>query len=142
MQNATKRRFTFESEGDTVHPLPAGGREAGRRGPGSWPAHLGQGASGRDLRSRHGRRGYAALAFDYRYFGESGGRPRRFESPEANIEDIMNAATALLADDRLTDLPLLGLGVCFGAGPGLMTARSGVITRHGWRTREEARMGA
>jgi fermentation-respiration switch protein FrsA (DUF1100 family) len=62
-------------------------------------------------------RGYAALAFDYRYFGESGGRPRQFENPEANIEDIRNAAAALLADDRLTGLPLSGLGVCFGAGP-------------------------
>jgi fermentation-respiration switch protein FrsA (DUF1100 family) len=62
-------------------------------------------------------RGYAALAFDYRYFGESEGRPRQFENPEANIEDIENAATALLADDRLTGRPLFGLGVCFGAGP-------------------------
>jgi uncharacterized protein len=62
-------------------------------------------------------RGYAALAFDYRYFGESGGQPRQFENPDANIEDIRNAATALLADDRLTGLPLSGLGVCFGAGP-------------------------
>ena len=62
-------------------------------------------------------RGFAALAFDYRYFGESEGRPRQFENPDANIEDIKNAATALLADDRLTDLPLFGLGVCFGAGP-------------------------
>ena len=62
-------------------------------------------------------RGYAGLAFDYRYFGESAGQPRQFENPEANIEDIKNAATALLADDRLTDLPLFGLGVCFGAGP-------------------------
>ena len=62
-------------------------------------------------------RGYAALAFDYRYFGESGGQPRQFENPQSNIEDIRNAATALLADDRLTGLPLSGLGVCFGAGP-------------------------
>jgi fermentation-respiration switch protein FrsA (DUF1100 family) len=62
-------------------------------------------------------RGYAALAFDYRYFGESGGEPRQFENPAANIEDIRNAAIALLADDRLTGLPLSGLGVCFGAGP-------------------------
>jgi fermentation-respiration switch protein FrsA (DUF1100 family) len=62
-------------------------------------------------------RGYAALAFDYRYFGESDGQPRQFENPEANIEDIRNAATALLADDQLTGLPLFGLGICFGAGP-------------------------
>jgi uncharacterized protein len=62
-------------------------------------------------------RGYAALAFDYRYFGESGGRPRQFENPAANIEDIKNAATALVADQRLTGLPLFGLGICFGGGP-------------------------
>jgi hypothetical protein len=62
-------------------------------------------------------RGYAALAFDYRYFGESDGRPRQFENPDANIVDIRNAATALLADDRLTNLRLFGLGICFGAGP-------------------------
>jgi fermentation-respiration switch protein FrsA (DUF1100 family) len=63
------------------------------------------------------RRGHAALAFDYRCFGESTGRPRQFENPQANIEDIKNAATALLADDRLAGLPLVGLGICFGAGP-------------------------
>jgi fermentation-respiration switch protein FrsA (DUF1100 family) len=62
-------------------------------------------------------RGYAALALDYRCFGESSGQPRQFEDPEANIEDISNAANALLADDRLAGLPLFGLGVCFGAGP-------------------------
>ena len=62
-------------------------------------------------------RGYAALAFDYRCFGESDGQPRQFENPTANIEDIRSAATALLADDRLANLPLFGLGVCFGAGP-------------------------
>src|SRR5262249_12825292 len=52
-----------------------------------------------------------------RYFGESGGRPRQFENPDANIEDIKNAATALLADERLNDAPLFGVGICFGAGP-------------------------
>jgi uncharacterized protein len=62
-------------------------------------------------------RGYAALAFDYRFFGESEGRPRQFENPNANIEDIKGAGTALLADDRLAHMPLFGLGVCFGAGP-------------------------
>jgi fermentation-respiration switch protein FrsA (DUF1100 family) len=62
-------------------------------------------------------RGYAAHAFDYRYFGESGGLPRQFENPEANIEDIKNAVSALLADDRLSGLPVFGLGICFGAGP-------------------------
>jgi uncharacterized protein len=95
-------------------------------------------------------RGYAALAFDYRYFGESGGRPRQFESPDANIEDITNAATALLADDRLKDAPLFGLDICFGAGPmvravaedrrfGAFAGVAGVYTDN---ARTRARMGA
>src|SRR5262245_6129998 len=62
-------------------------------------------------------RGYAGLAFDYRYFGESQGTPRQFENPAANIADIRNAASALLDDARFAALPLYGLGVCFGAGP-------------------------
>jgi fermentation-respiration switch protein FrsA (DUF1100 family) len=62
-------------------------------------------------------RGYASLAFDYRFFGESGGEPRQFESPQENIKDIRNAATAMLSDARFKDLPLFGFGVCFGAGP-------------------------
>ena len=41
-------------------------------------------------------RGLAALAFDHRFFGESGGEPRQFENPAAKIEDIRNAVTALL----------------------------------------------
>src|SRR4029450_9178141 len=45
------------------------------------------------------------------------GRPRKFENPEAKIEDNKDAASALLADDKLTGLPLFGLGICFGAGP-------------------------
>ena len=53
--------------------------------------------------------------------GESGGEPRQFENPDANIEDIRSAATALLDDERLAGLPLYGLGVCFGAGPMVRT---------------------
>src|SRR4029450_8266320 len=41
----------------------------------------------------------------------------RQQRPDANVEDIRNAATALLADERLKDAPLFGLGICFGAGP-------------------------
>jgi len=62
-------------------------------------------------------RGFAALAFDHRYFGESGGQPRQFEKPAARIEDIRNAVTALLADGRFRDLPVFGVAICFGAGP-------------------------
>ncbi|HCF27007.1 MAG TPA: lysophospholipase [Cyanobacteria bacterium UBA11049] len=59
--------------------------------------------------------GFATLAFDCRYYGESSGEPRQYESPRAKIQDIKNAITYLL-------LPVVdksrigGLGICFGAG--------------------------
>jgi uncharacterized protein len=119
MGRATKTRFTFESEGETLVGnlfLPEGKEPAGvviAVGPLTSVKEQAAGAYAEAMAER----GYAALAFDYRYFGESDGQPRQFESPEANIEDIRNAATALLADERLNGLPLFGLGVCFGAGP-------------------------
>jgi fermentation-respiration switch protein FrsA (DUF1100 family) len=111
-------RFTFQSEGETLmgnlflpEAEPAGAIVA--VGPLTSVKEQAAGAYAQALADR----GYAALAFDYRYFGESGGRPRQFENPSANIEDIKNAASALLADDRLRHAPLFGLGICFGAGP-------------------------
>jgi fermentation-respiration switch protein FrsA (DUF1100 family) len=119
MERPTNTRFTFDTEGETVVGnlfLPEAGKPAGvlvAVGPLTSVKEQAAGTYARAMAER----GYAALAFDYRCFGESDGRPRQFENPDANIEDIRNAATALLADDRLTDLPLFGLGVCFGAGP-------------------------
>ena len=119
MVRATTTRFAFQSEGETLLGnlfLPERARPAGvviAVGPLTSVKEQAAGTYARAMAER----GYAGLAFDYRYFGESSGQPRQFENPEANIEDIKNAATALLADDRLTDLPLFGLGVCFGAGP-------------------------
>ena len=119
MERVSKTRFTFQSEGETLVGdlfLPADGEPAGvvvAVGPLTSVKEQAGGTYAQAMAER----GHAALAFDYRYFGESGGQPRQFESPEANIEDIKSAATALLADDRLKDLPLGGLGICFGAGP-------------------------
>lgn len=119
MHRAIKTRFTFGTEGERSVGnlfLPERRRPTGviiAVGPLTSVKEQAAGAYAQAMAER----GYAALAFDYRYFGESDGRPRQFENPAANIEDIKNAATALLADDRLTHLPLFGLGVCFGAGP-------------------------
>lgn len=113
------RRLTFESGGETLVgnlSVPSEGEPAGvviAVGPLTSVKEQAAGTYARALAER----GYAALAFDYRHFGESGGEPRQFESPEANVEDIRNAATALLDDERLRDLPVYGLGICFGAGP-------------------------
>jgi fermentation-respiration switch protein FrsA (DUF1100 family) len=114
-----KTRFTFQSEGETLVGnlfMPSREEPAGvvvAVGPLTSVKEQAAGTYARALAER----GYAALAFDYRYFGESEGRPRQFENPNANIEDIESAGTALLADERLAHLPLFGVGVCFGAGP-------------------------
>jgi uncharacterized protein len=119
MERATETPFRFQSGDETLVGnlfLPADARPAGvvvAVGPLTSVKEQAAGAYAQAMSER----GYAALAFDYRCFGESGGQPRQFESPDANIEDIKNAATALLADDRLKDQSPVGLGICFGAGP-------------------------
>jgi len=119
VQTTNTRRLTFESGGETLVgnlSVPSEGEPAGvviAVGP---LTSVKEQAAGTYAHALAGR-GYAGLAFDYRHFGESGGEPRQLESPDANVEDIRNAATALLDDERLRDLPLYGLGVCFGAGP-------------------------
>ncbi len=62
------------------------------------------------------QRGFVALAFDHRYFGESGGQPRQFENPRAKIEDIRAAAAALANSPHARELPMAAVGVCAGAG--------------------------
>jgi uncharacterized protein len=61
-------------------------------------------------------RGFAAVAFDHRTFGESGGEPRQFERPEGKADDVGAAVTALGADDRTRDLPVVAVGICAGGG--------------------------
>lgn len=61
-------------------------------------------------------RGYTALAFDHRTFGESGGTPRQLENPYAKAEDISVAVTALLARPELAGQKVYGVGVCAGGG--------------------------
>jgi len=61
-------------------------------------------------------RGFLALAFDHRTFGESGGEPRQFENPFAKVEDIKAAASALLSAPGPASIALIGVGVCAGGG--------------------------
>jgi fermentation-respiration switch protein FrsA (DUF1100 family) len=61
-------------------------------------------------------RGFAALAFDHRTFGQSEGEPRQFEHPEGKARDISAAVTALGTDHRTNDLPIAAVGICAGGG--------------------------
>jgi len=64
--------------------------------------------------SRIVRQGIAALIFDPRYHGASSGQPRRFESPEAKIQDLM-ASIDFLTEHDLIDAQRIGLiGICQG----------------------------
>jgi uncharacterized protein len=61
-------------------------------------------------------RGFAALAFDHRTFGQSVGEPRQFEHPEHKADDVRAAVSALGTDARTRDLPIMAVGICAGAG--------------------------
>jgi len=118
-QTFAKERFTFQSSGERIIGnlfVPRGADASGlvvTTGPFTSVKEQAAGAYAQAMAAR----GLAALAFDHRCFGESGGQPRQFENPRARVEDIRAAATALLDDGRFAELPVYGLGVCYGAGP-------------------------
>lgn len=58
--------------------------------------------------------GYVTLAFDASYYGESGGFPRRIESPEVRVEDF-SAAVDFLSNHPAVDAGKIGVtGICGG----------------------------
>jgi fermentation-respiration switch protein FrsA (DUF1100 family) len=67
-------------------------------------------------------RGFAALAFDPSYTGESSGEPRNVASPDINTEDF-SAAVDFLGLQRNIDRNRIGIiGICGFAGMGLNAA--------------------
>jgi len=112
-----KEQFEFQSSGERIRGhlfLPEGTPIAALvlTGPLTSVKEQASGAHARALAER----GFAALAFDHRYFGESGGQPRQFENPRAKIADIRAALAAVQATPRTRGLPLAAVGVCAGAG--------------------------
>jgi putative sterol carrier protein len=90
-------RFTFTSGGDRLVGLlyfPEGQPVAAvvTTGPLTSVKEQATGAYARAL----GARGFVALAFDHRSFGESDGEPRQFEHPEQKAADVNAAVTALV----------------------------------------------
>ncbi len=67
-------------------------------------------------------RGFAVLAFDPSYTGESGGEPRNVASPDINTEDF-SAAVDFLGLQKNIDRNRIGIiGICGFAGMGLNAA--------------------
>jgi fermentation-respiration switch protein FrsA (DUF1100 family) len=114
------RRVTFPSDGETLTGVlftPEGPP------PGRLPAVVvagGQTCVKEQMAQRYAERlaarGYAALAFDFRGFGESTGVPRDYESPSRKIADIRNALTFLADQPDLDPGRLAALGIGVGAG--------------------------
>jgi len=61
------------------------------------------------------KQGFVTLAFDYRFFGESGGLPRQQESSIAKIEDFKNAMTFLQSLPMVDPNRIGGLAICASA---------------------------
>ena len=61
------------------------------------------------------RDGFVTLIFDPRYSGESGGEPRRLESPKAKIEDVRAALDFLQTLPQVDSNKLAALGICQGS---------------------------
>jgi uncharacterized protein len=101
-----KEPFEFEGEGETLVgtlflPVKKAVGVVVASGPLTSVKEQAAGAYAKAMAER----GFAALAFDHRYLGESGGQPRQLENPLARIEDIKNAATALVSDERFEIAP-------------------------------------
>lgn len=113
-----RENVSFESHGDTVrgHLYFPDGFEPARTypavavaGPMATVKEQSQGVFARALAAR----GFIALAFDHRTFGESDGQPRQYENPNAKTEDIQNAICFLGAHDNVGRIG--ALGICAGA---------------------------
>ncbi len=114
-------RVTFQSEGETLVGnlyLPAN-YKSGDRLPtvivtGAWMTIKEQmpGVYAQKLADH----GFAALAFDFRSWGESGGKLRNFESPTAKIADIKNAVSFLQTVEAVDSNRIAGLGICASSG--------------------------
>ena len=117
MSEPTPERFTFTRGGDqlvgTLYlPVDRPVAAVVTTGPLTSVKEQATGAYARALSGR----GFAALAFDHRTFGESGGQPRQLEQPEGKAADVTAAVTALGADERTRSLPVVAVGVCAGGG--------------------------
>ena len=56
-------------------------------------------------------RGFVALSFDHRYYGESAGSPRQLENPAAKIADIQAAAASLHSHRRFASTPMFAVAI-------------------------------
>ncbi|MBI5748695.1 MAG: alpha/beta hydrolase [Nitrospinae bacterium] len=121
MKMPDEQRVSFISEGNKligIIYIPSGYKE-GQKLPavivtGSWTTVKEQMAG--TYAKKLAAEGFAALVFDFRGFGESGGEPRQYESPQRKIQDIKNAVTFLQTLPMIDKNKMGGLGICASSG--------------------------
>lgn len=64
--------------------------------------------------TRLAKAGFVTLVFDPSFHGESGGEPRRYESPQAKVADLQAAVDYLLTRAEVDRNRLYLLGICQG----------------------------
>ena len=115
-----KNRYGITLAGDLYLPTNAKGKLAAIAVSGPFGAVKEQ-SSGLYAQAM-AERGFATLAFDPSYTGESGGEPRNVASPDINIEDF-SAAVDFLGLHTAVDRERIGiLGVCGWGGMALGAA--------------------
>lgn len=120
-QAATHQRVIFESQGDRLVGdlyLPDNYQEGDQL-----PAVIVTGAWTTVKEQMSARyawemadRGYAALAFDFRGWGQSEGDVRQLEDPERKTQDIVAAAEFLATLSQIDAARMGGLGICASSG--------------------------
>ncbi|MCR4265053.1 alpha/beta hydrolase [Nitratireductor sp. ZSWI3] len=115
------RQVSFESDGETLvgtlyvpAEASASAKLPGILVTGSWTSVKEQmpGLYAREMAER----GFAALAFDFRGWGESEGDVRFKEDPAAKTADIMAAAEYMTTLPEIDSERIGGLGICASAG--------------------------
>lgn len=121
MWTSGKHEVTFDSEGVTLKGnlfLPDSFDPAVKAPivlvTGSWTTVKEQMAN--LYASRIAGQGLAALTFDFRHWGESGGEPRQYEYPPDKIQDIKNAITFAQSLPFVDPERIGALGVCASSG--------------------------
>ncbi len=61
-------------------------------------------------------KGFVSLAFDHRFYGESGGEPRFLERPSSKTEDFLNAIQYMKTLPFVAKEGVAGLAVCASGG--------------------------
>lgn len=113
-----KNRFGLTLAGDLYLPKAHGGRKLAALAISGPFGAVKEQASGLYAQTM-AERGFATLAFDPSYTGESGGLPRNVASPDLNTEDFM-AAVDFLGLYPAVDRERIGvIGICGFGGMGL-----------------------